>query len=320
MSSIVESVDALPVDVVIEARATCPDAARARAALDEALAGARAPGAWTVRLEVEEGGQRSRAATARIVDERGATIAERALGDRGAHGCAPLARAAGAWASLVLDDELARAKDPVDAAAPPPRQEAAPRALASAWRALEDDDERDAAPPRREGRARTVEIGVMGYLRDGLAATSGFAGASPFVAVELSPGWFVRPALAFGSSTTLVPVDATLRTTLSHLGARLDACRRIPGNYIERRGIELDVCLGGDVAHVYGRSSNEVSPMAFRASAGPSAALRGELGASTNLELRLLGGGSLARAPLHREAKPPVLFAAVEIGVSWRLP
>ena len=54
-----------------------------------------------------------------IVDDAGTIVAQRTLTDRNAHACVPLARAVGAWASLVLDAELARAKDD-DGSAPSP--------------------------------------------------------------------------------------------------------------------------------------------------------------------------------------------------------
>lgn len=327
MSSIVDQVDAIAVDVVIEAKSECADRARAQAALADVLASARAPsrarrptGTWTVSLRVENGRQGARAGVATIIDDRGEVVAERTVGDRGPRTCTPLARAAGAWASLVLDDEMARAHDPAPADAQPA---AAERMAAPAgghdvvWQARIEDRDLPRTPALQ--RPWTLELGLMAYLRDGLAATSGFAGGSPFVNVEVSPGWFVRPALAFGTSTAMVPLDATHRGSFAHFGFRGDFCRRIPGNYIERRGIELDLCAGGDLSHVYGQDSRDgVDPMAFRASVGPSAALRGELASATNVELRLAGGYNLARRPLHREEAPPMIYAAVEVGLSWR--
>ncbi len=325
-----ESVEAVAVDIVIEAKSECADRARAQAALADALASARAPGrghrpsaTWTVSLRVENAAPGARSGIATITDDRGVIVAERTLGDRAPGACTPLARAAGAWASLVLDDEMARAHDaPPEAGGGSAGDEhpAAPPigGRDQVWRARVED--RDLATlPSTAQRPRTFELGVMAYLRDGLAATSGFAGGSPFVNVEVSPGWFVRPALAFGTSTARVPLDATHRGSFVHLGLRGDFCRRIPGNYIERRGIELDVCAGGDLAQVYGQDTDEgVDPMAFRASVGPSAALRGELASATNVELRLAGGYNLARRPLYREEAPPMIYAAVEVGLSWR--
>jgi hypothetical protein len=326
MSSIVDLVDAVAVDVVIEARSECADRARAQAALEGALAGARAPGrgrraAWTVRLRVDGGAPGTRSGTATIVDDDGATVAERTVGDRTPRTCTSLARALGAWASLVLDDELARAHDPAPSRSAAPAEEERTAPLTgghdSVWTARIEDH--DVAPAPESGRPWTLELGLMAYLRDGLAATSGFAGGSPFIAVEVSPGWFVRPALAFGTSTAMVPLDATHRGSFAHFGFRGDFCRRIPGNYIERRGIELDVCAGGDLSHVYGQDSHDgVDPNAFRASVGPSAALRGELASATNVELRLAGGYNLARQPLYREEPPPMIYGAVEVGLSWR--
>src|SRR5207237_1149423 len=97
----------------------------------------------------------------------------------------------------------------------------------------------------------TLELGLMGYLRDGLTSATGFAGGSAFAAFEVSPGLFVRPSLYYGTSTALVASESTSeRAPATHVGGRGDFCKRIPGNYIERRGLELDVCIGGDLSAV----------------------------------------------------------------------
>src|SRR5688572_23986205 len=121
-AGIVIPVDAIAVEVVVETTSACPDRARAHAALADALASARAPkrggpaNTWMVRLGVDNDAKNKKA-TARIIDDRGATVAERTVDDRAA--CTPLARALGAWAALVLDDELARARDASEAPSPP---------------------------------------------------------------------------------------------------------------------------------------------------------------------------------------------------------
>jgi hypothetical protein len=323
--------DAVAIETVMEvADGACADAAAARAALAASLASARAPkrqggaGAWRVHLRIERGIEatrtrtRTRSGVAAIVDDAGELVAERTVGDR-AEACTPLARAVAAWASLVLDDESARARDAAEPSATPTSEPVAAPILrtADAEGSSRFEDREDV--PARPRDARTVEIGLMAYVRDGLAATSGFAGASPFVNVELASGWFLRPALAFGSSTARVPTDIDHRSALVHIGGRSDFCRRIPGNYIERRGIELDLCVGAEIAEVSARSRAAVSPSAMRSSAGPSAALRGELGAHTNLELRLAGGYNFARAPLDAEGAAPAIYGALEVGLSWRL-
>lgn len=314
------SVDAIAVEVVIETTSACPDRARAQAALVDALASARAPKrggpatTWMVRLGVEDdvrSGAKNKKGTATIIDDRGATVAERTVDDRTA--CAPLARALGAWAALVLDDELARARDAADAPPSPPAREAktpAPVTLDRGdWRAPQDPD----YVPPATAKPWTLEIGMMGYVRDGLAATTGFAGGSVFASFEVSPGWFVRPAFSYGASALPIALDGKTREAATHIGGRGDFCRRIPGNYIERRGLELDVCLGTDVSQVSAGSQTNT-----RLGLGPSAAFRGELGANANLELRLVTGYSFMRESLLTEERLPMIYAQAEVGVSWR--
>lgn len=318
--------DAIAIEVLIEAKSVCPDRARAQAALADALASARAPRrgpngkSWSVAVDVA-GDAKTKTATARIVDDRGTLVAERTVTDRTA--CTPLARAIGAWASLVLDDELARAGDAAEGPPPGPAHDArAEKPLApvqldrSDWRTPDDDP--DYIAPQR-AKPWTLEIGLMGYVRDGLASSSGFAGGSAFAAIELSPGWFVRPALFVGTSTVQVEVDTGHRAAFTHVGMRGDFCRRIPGNYIERRGLELDLCLGGDLSGVKGANKTGTGEIgAARASVGPSAAFRGEIGTNANLELRVVSGYNLSRAPMAAESEVPTIFAQAEVGVSWR--
>lgn len=313
--------DAVAVEVVVETTSACPDRARAQAALADALASARAPKrsgqakTWLVRLAVENDAKQKKG-TARIIDDRGTTVAERTVDDRAA--CTPLARALGAWAALVLDDELARARDAADAPAPAPtpapaREEKsfAPVTLdRTDWRSPQDPDY--VAPETM--KPWTLELGMMGYLRDGLTGATGFAGGSAFAAFEVSPGLFVRPAFYFGTSTTLVATQSTSdRAPATQLGGRGDFCKRIPGNYIERRGLELDLCVGGDLSGVTART-NAIG----RASLGPSAAFRGEIGANANLELRLVTGYNFIREPLFQEERLSMVYAQAEVGVSWR--
>jgi hypothetical protein len=160
------------------------------------------------------------------------------------------------------------------------------------------------------------EIGTMVYLRNGVMASGGVSGLSPFVAVEFANAWIVRPSLEVGRSTQATP------TVVNHVGGRADVCRRIPGNYIERRGIEADLCAGlegGVVTTQTGPSARGAN--AGRFGVGPSATLRGELGWGVALEARGLVGANLLLSPLlSDDGQPPLLFAAAELGVSVRLP
>lgn len=309
-------VDAVSVDAFVEARAECSDLERARAALAEALAGAKAPrrardaaGRWSVTVRVSRmaGATSAKSADATIVDDRGTVVAERTVNDPAARACLPLARAVGAWASLVLDDELGRARD--DA---PPLEPVTATTAATGWEpqaarrpldAPADDVDPDRGPP--PPRTATIEVGSSMYLRGG-DGSGGVAGIAPFATFEVAHGWLLRPSLMFGRATS-PDGDARL---LTHGGGRADFCRRIPGNYIERRGIELDVCGGSDLTIARGE------PIV---TAGPSMVLRGELGAGLAVELRGVSGVVLLQGPFSTAGGAPFMGAA-ELGLSMRLP
>jgi hypothetical protein len=339
----VDAVDAVVVEVVLEAGRECADEARSRAALDEALRAARAPargrgsrtrpsshhGRWTVTMTVAPNAGGSKSVDAVIVDDAGTIVARRTLADRTAsRSCLPLARGVGAWAALVLDAELAHAKDddgPADApvAAPAPRGDA-PVLAGGPWSGRETasfggdggdgGDADDLALPR--AARRSIEVGMMVYLRNGMTTTGGFAGLAPFVTIEVSNGWVLRPELLLGRSTSPLPVGGEA-SGFSHAGLRADFCRRIQGNYLDRRGIELDLCAGIEGGIITAdASSARVREASGRLGTGPSATLRGELGAGAALEVRGVAGANLlAFAP-----ETPLVFAAIELGASMRFP
>ena len=97
-----------PPAIVIEGDA-CPDAARAEAALRDALGAAVAPtGGWRVRMNV-----RMRPSGVRVVaeldDGEALPVAHRELASA-SNRCEPLARGVGVWAALSLDAEVERAQ------------------------------------------------------------------------------------------------------------------------------------------------------------------------------------------------------------------
>ena len=338
--------DPVAVQAVFEDRAECSDRDRARTALSEALVAASAPahgggrlrGArptsppsvshWTVTMRVDAA-RPGTSVEAVIVDDAGTIVAQRTLTNSSARACVPLARAVGAWASLVLDAEMDRAKDD-DGSLPTPQASAtnagnAPGVTSSpegsAFQVGSARPVRDGVSPPVDGEPggrnpRAFEIGTMVYLRNGVLASGGVSGLSPFVAIEFANAWIVRPSLAVGRSTQGAP------TVINHVGGRADICRRIPGNYVERRGIEADFCAGmegGVVTTQTGPSARGAS--AGRLGIGPSATLRGELGWGVALEARGLLGANLLLSPLlSDDGQPPLLFAAAELGLSVRLP
>ncbi len=265
-----------------------------------------------------------RTAEATIFDDGGNIVAQRTVTERNAKTCGSLARAAGAWASLVLDAEAQRptparlAHDDgtgTSSIANDRGAAALPYDPVAPWPA---DAARTEAPRWR----RAIEIGGMAFLRDGAASTGGLGGLSPFVAFEIVRSVLLRPSFAFASSTVAASTGDGHQMSLTYYGGRLDLCRRIPGNYMERRGIELDICGGGEMGSVMGSSYGSAGPSsdALRAHVGPSAALRGEIGAGIALELRGMTGVNLARAPLRLEGEAPPLLASAEVGASVRLP
>lgn len=309
----VNGMDAVAVDAVVEARAECADLERARAALGEALREARGPrrGAldstrtpkWNVTVRVSQPTTAERRAEGVILDDRGTLVAQRTISDRGGRTCVPFARAVGTWASLVLDDEMARAREGaggVDVSASAHASTASP-IVTSEHPATSSEPEPDSVPSPVSTQ-QTVEIGGMMMLRGG-DGTGGFAAFSPYANFELARGWLVRPSVAVGRS----PAREGLLVGLT----RLDLCRRVPGNYIERRGIELDVCAGADVVRISD---------AFASTTGLALNLRGELGAGLAIELRSAAGIVLARGPIIQPDDGPPIMATAELGLSVRLP
>lgn len=241
----------------------------------------------------------AKSAEASIVDDDGAVVAQRTVTDRAAKGCVPLARAVGAWASLVLDDELARAHDEEARPEPVSAKAGAPSIASGSPASERAPDEPDrVSSPSSQG---AFDVGGAMYLRSG-DGSGGVTGFSPFVTFEVARSWLLRSALMLGGATSG-------RGAL-HGGARLDLCRRIPGNYIERRGIELDVCAGADGALATDRPVVTV---------GPSMILRGEIGAGFAVELRGATGAVLVEGPFASPEGPPLL-AAGELGLSMRFP
>lgn len=333
-----QPVDAVPIDTIVEVRAACPDADRAGADLTGALARVNAPrrqpgseARWTVTLRItnEASGPSARAT---IVDDAGDRVAERTLSVSHNATCVPLAQAVGVWASMVLDDEMARAKDREEAkgsvrvtapsstaasSAPSPAAGASSKApVARAEpiaRTATEVEEDEVAPENTErtelGGHRIVEIGLGGYARS--TGDGGVAGGAPFVSVEVAPRWFLRSSAGYGRATRL-----------AHLFLRGDVCRRHPGNYWPRRGLELDACAGADVAYLEAwddRDGHHVDASAPRVTLGPSVILRGELGAEVALELRGIAGVNVLGGSLLSPPQSP-LMASAELGVSWRLP
>jgi hypothetical protein len=303
-------VEAVAVEPVIAAEADCSDRARAEAALASALSAARGPrrakngsgdARWMLRMSVAKVAPGIKAADAQIRDDNGHVVAERSVTDKTNGTCVPLVRAVSAWAQMVLDDELGRAQDEPRALEPEPEPA---RAGAPREDRPVDADAPTAgvAAPSPPKTGHEIEIGTMMFLRNGLSPGGAF-GVSPFAAFAFGDSWVFRPSAAIGTALAWVPSD----DMRGSLGGRLDVCRRVPGNYIDHRGIELDVCVGGDVNYVWSKNDR------VRSSLGPSAILRGGIAAGFALELRTMAGVNLTR---DDNLQPYVV--ACEVGGSVR--
>lgn len=325
-------VDAVAIEPVIEAKADCSDRDRAQAALVAALQAARGPrrssssssssaassqAKWRLDMNVSATAPGIRAADARIRDDSGAVVAERTVSDKSQGSCVALARAVSAWAQIVLDDELVRAHDDAERAHPDRElPESRPIVMTTSRPTVPDADNPSpfSSTESKEPVARMYEVGTMLFLRNGAAPTGGMFGVAPFATVSFSERWVIRPSLAIGTSTSRVPPDQSNSVNIYMFGGRLDLCGRMPGNYIDHRGIEFDICAGGDAARVW---SNRAT--AFRGSVGPSGVLRGEIGQNFGLEFRTMVGVNLARsADGFGDTDLPPFVAAAELGASVR--
>jgi hypothetical protein len=315
--------------IVIERPAPCADLAKAEELLDRALAPALAPrGAWSVIARFSRKGA-SLTVEGEITDEVDAPVAHRVLTQPGRE-CASLARAVGVWAALVLDAEVERAARALPPSAQPaPNDPPPPPPLVEALPEDKPVPEASLLVAHSQGE-RTLEVGLSMFLMGG-TASGVIAGPTLFGVVEAGQGWFFRPALYFGQ--TLDGVDASNNLSALLVEARFDACGRIAGFYIERHGIQLDVCGGveGGISHIaisatYAQRAEVDNPALF--AAGPSMSLRGELGNGLALMIRGVMDYNVIRETLvirgegtspNTDVSPSVLLGRGEVGLSWQL-
>ena len=265
-----------------------------------------------------------------ITDDTGAPVAHRVF-IKGSAECAGLARAVGVWASLVLDDELHRIPDsPVDAPASPKTADAPPLWPAPAIN--EKPSPEQFAILRHAPDQRSVEVGVSTFIMGG-TGTGALAGPELYGVIEIGDGIFLRPTLAFGRTHEGLKPAGDVYGTWGI--TRFDTCLRIPGFYRDRRGMQLDTCVGADVGflHFDQGSANVVSsdaapPADARTipflAVGPSIGLRGELGSDLAVELRGVLGLNVIRESfqdptLGARVDPPLIGGRVELGLSWRV-
>jgi hypothetical protein len=146
------------------------------------------------------------------------------------------------------------------------------------------------------------------------------AGGSLFEVSEVGAGWFLRPSLAIGRTVTELSPRSDDFATLG--SGRFDACKRIPGNYLERRGLQVDICAGPevgflDVSRSTGSSFSQTLPLL---ALGPSIDFRGELGNALSVLVRGVADVNfLPETTSDGLVAEAVFIARAEVGLSWRL-
>jgi hypothetical protein len=328
-----------PPQIVFAEPAPCTDTARAEELLRSTLAPSRAPRAsWRVELRVVRDAHGVHA-EGEITDEHGAPVAHRVIDGaaRALVECSPFARAVGVWASLVLDAEREKAKNAEIAEgakeAPPPAPPAAPEPVAPwpAPAAHEKPSPEAFTLLAHDDAGRTLELGAGTFLAGG-TGTGVLAGPELFAVIEMGRALYLRPTLAFGRTLE------TLKPTSDVYGtwgiARFDACVRVPGLYMDRRGIQLDLCGGSDIGFLHFDQSEATATSGTVASQsartipffaiGPSLGLRGELGGDLAVEVRGVAGLNIIRETFEDptfglRADPPLFGARAEVALAWRV-
>jgi hypothetical protein len=317
-----------PPRIVVESHASCASAEHAEESLHDALGAAQAPGpAWTLTMRVQPTADHALHAEGKITDELGFLVANRALSVP-AGDCRGLARAVGVWASLVLEQELARSRSAASNAATstaPSRDSSGASANAAAWRESQSSVLWPAPAPlekpppegdwylhHEHDDTRTLELGLSGFLMSG-AGAGAMAGASPFAIIEAGHGVFLRPALYFGQALTALNSPPVLDALW--MASRFDTCLRMPGLYTQNRGIQLDLCGGADLGFVDDSTDDEIVPFV---SLGPSLDLRGELGGSLSASIRGVTGINVTSGttgPVYQ----PLWSGRLELAFSWKV-
>jgi hypothetical protein len=143
-------------------------------------------------------------------------------------------------------------------------------------------------------------------------------GGSIFLVTETRSDWYFRPALSFARS--VLPVASGSTAFAINGAGRFDVCRRLAGNYLEQRGIQLDLCGGSEAGlqHVDPVGANgSVSNAPFWA-LGPSLDLRGELATALSVLFRGVGEVNVLGGLPEGQGSPGWLIARAEVGLSWR--
>jgi hypothetical protein len=307
----------VPPAVVVDAHDVCPDLEQAQTALREALGGSMAPQAgWRLRVFDERRGTHV-IVTANLDDAQGNAVAHREIESTSADRCAGVISALGVWAALVLDAEVAKAKAHPRTEPPPqpprnPNSDDGSHTGVVAGRSDVPGADAGAPPPR----GKAIEIGASGVLMtsplDNAAPPGGaVVGGDVFMLFELARSFFLRPAFIGGALIG--------QSSAGFYAGRIDACLRIPGNYVDHRGLLLDACAGTEV----GALDHAVNPMDPASphttdvlfALGPTIGLRGDLASDLSVEVRGIVDFNVA----HTGDQIALLALRAELGFTWRL-
>jgi hypothetical protein len=154
------------------------------------------------------------------------------------------------------------------------------------------------------------------------------AGPAIFAVMETGRGWFLRPQIAIGRTLQELAASGDVYGTWG--ATHFDACKRMPGNYLEQRGIQLDLCGGSDLGFLkFDEKSDVPGPKPIASgrtlpffAVGPSVGLRGELGSELSASIRGVVEVNLIRETFIDDpfrVEPALFVGRTEVTLSWAL-
>ncbi len=294
---------------MVDAHDVCANLDQAQTALHDALGGSVAPEkGWRLRVFDERRGSHI-IVTANLDDAQGNAVAHRVIDATASDRCDGVISALGIWAALVLDAEVSKAKahpKPVKPETQTPTTATGdnagntPNVMVSTGVA-----NADAGVP--QPHQRTIEIGASATLMNSpLTSTdAALVGGDVFTLVEIMRSFFLRPAIAGASSLGAAAV---------YVAPRMDACLRVPGNYVEHRGLLLETCAGTEFGVFdHGTGATHSTDVLF--AIGPTIGLRGDLASDLSVEVRGLANFNV----VHTGGEIALLSLRAELGLTWRL-
>jgi hypothetical protein len=309
----------VPPAVVVDAHDVCSNLEQAQDSLRAALGASVAPeSGWRLRVFDERQGTHV-VVTANLDDAQGNAIAHRVIDATASDRCDGVISALGVWAGLVLDAEVAKAKThPKVLVASNARTAASTNAPNTASNTTSDaatplpELSPDATLPQHP--KRTIEIGASATLSNSPLNLydAALVGGDVFTLVEVVHSFFLRPSLGGAASIG--------GGTAGYFDARMDACLRVPGNYVEHRGLLLDMCAGTELAGLYHQSASvggTPGPTTTDAifAISPTIGLRGDLASDLAIEVRGLANFNVA----HTGDTTALLSVRAEVGLTWRV-